>query len=170
MSESAYQLSLFTTRGLPREWSHKQMLSVFSWVKTETVTARWTSCSIACTHAEHNEDVKSIRNLFIYPWAALNLFYWGCVDASGQGENIFFFYLIRNKELILFLYQTCQRSLPALGSKIYDPTDASIKLWLYETWHQHVWLKRQREAHSLCGVSIWTSDSAQCRTLIYVLV
>ena len=43
-------------------------------------------------------------------------------------KTFFFFYLIRNKELILFLYQTCQRSLPALGSKIYDPTDASIKL------------------------------------------
>lgn len=35
-------------------------------------------------------------------------------------------------------------SLPALRSKIYDPTDASNKLWLYETWHQHVWLKRAR--------------------------
>lgn len=113
MSESNHQLSLFATCGLPRDWLRKQILSVFWWVKTETVTARWTLCSVAWANADYRSqwrrsqmNLSHITCLYIHKqhilyYCSIISCLWGGVYVSGQGENIF--YLIRNKDLILFM-------------------------------------------------------------------
>lgn len=57
--------SSFATFGLPRDHLHRQILSVFLQVKTETVTARWTLCSSAnTTRWQHDFKVTLDTQIF----------------------------------------------------------------------------------------------------------
>ncbi len=97
-SESNHQLSLFTTSGLLWDRLRKQILSVFSWVKTETVTARWTLCSVAWTNADYcshwgrsqiNLSCLFINKQRILHCSSIISCLQGSVDVSGQGEDVF---------------------------------------------------------------------------------